>query len=117
MLKRAKYVHLKLNGDINPAYMAAWLPDVRRWPSDHLSEVVKLKVLFLNECPGKWQCKGTEEIMMFLDESWADCFELGGEDSPIRVKFEGMKTTHVILLWLQCFSLQYMLVLIIKCVK
>ena len=91
MLKRAKFIKA-LHGETTPEHMAAWLTHARRWPSDHLSKDIKLKVFFMNECPTHWKCRGTEELMEFIQESWTNCFAPGDKDSQIRIKFEGMKT-------------------------
>ena len=86
MLKRAKIVEK----GFKPEYIAAWFPYQRMWPSEHLNETKRLKVFFMNECPENWQCRDPEKIMKFVEESWANCFIVGDEDSQIRVKFEGL---------------------------
>ena len=88
MLKRAK-VLMGMYGKFDPERLAAWFPYTRKWPSEHLSETKRLKVYFMNVCPENWKFGDPEEIMKFVQGSWANCFVVGNKDSQIRVKFEG----------------------------
>ena len=93
MLKHAKVLKGKY-GKLDPERMADWFPYTRKWTSEHLSETKQLKVYFMNMCPKNWKFRDPEEIMKFVQGSWANCFIVGEKDSQIRVKFEGMSVIN-----------------------
>ena len=81
-----------------PEEVAAWFPDIRKWPTedlyrdgcDHL-----LIVYFMDDCPKEWKYCGksiiVQDIMDVVNNTWKRHFILEQQArSYIRVTFKGM---------------------------
>jgi hypothetical protein len=42
--------------------VSAWIPQYRRWTTEHLMKGMPLKVYFMNDCPKHWRYRANIEL-------------------------------------------------------